>query len=80
MALFKIHKGTEKNSNGTSRLPKSYVEGYAYFATDTGRFYIDTTNQASGRKMINPDAITNITRNGITFTATKVDGSTITFT
>lgn len=30
--------------------------------------------------MINPDAIINITRNGTTFTATKVDGSTITFT
>lgn len=30
--------------------------------------------------MINPDAIVNISRNGTTFTATKVDGTTMTFT
>jgi hypothetical protein len=80
LALFKIHKGAEKNSDGTSRLPSSYVEGYAYFATDTGRFYIDTASSASGRKMINPDAVVNISRSGTTFTMTKADGSTAQFT
>jgi hypothetical protein len=80
LALFKIKKGAEKNADGTSRLPSTYVEGYAYFTTDTNRFYIDTTNEKSGRKVINPDSIVDITRSGNTFTATRVDGSTMTFT
>ena len=73
MALFKILKGKQ------SDLPTSYVEGYAYFTTDTGRFLIDTGTTAAGRKYINPDSVVDITRNGTTFTMTKVDGSTDTF-
>ena len=47
MALFKIKKGVKAN------LPTSYVEGYCYFTTDDGKFYIDTSNAASGRILLN---------------------------
>ena len=40
MALFKIAKGLLKN------LPKSTVEGFTYFTTDTGELYIDTSSVA----------------------------------
>lgn len=53
MALFKIFKGTNES------LPTSYTEGYCYYCTDTGLFYIDTTNDASGRQALNAkDALT----------------------
>jgi hypothetical protein len=35
MALFKINKGAETN------LPATLTEGWAYFCTDTGNFWID---------------------------------------
>jgi hypothetical protein len=35
MALFKIFKGEESN------LPANTTEGYAYFTTDEGNFFID---------------------------------------
>lgn len=35
MALFKINKGQASN------LPSTYTEGYCYFTTDEGKFYID---------------------------------------
>lgn len=35
MALFKICRGNESN------LPTTLTDGYAYFCTDTGNFYID---------------------------------------
>ena len=47
MALFKISKGLAAN------LPTTYNEGYCYFTTDDGKFYIDTTNAASGRVVLN---------------------------
>ena len=50
MALFKIHKGLAKN------LPTTYNEGYCYFTTDDGKFYIDTTDTKDGRKLLNPNA------------------------
>lgn len=40
---------------------------------------IDTGTTAAGRKYINPDSVVDITRNGTTFTMTKVNGSTDTF-
>lgn len=40
MALFKISKGQAAN------LPNTYHEGYCYFTTDDGKFYIDTSNEA----------------------------------
>lgn len=40
MALFKIEKGTAANL--VTNRPNA-VEGYAYFTTDDGRFYIDIT-------------------------------------
>lgn len=40
MALFKIEKGTAASL--TTNRPNA-VEGYAYFTTDDGRFYIDIT-------------------------------------
>ena len=47
MALFKISKGLSEN------LPITYNEGYAYFTTDDGKFYIDTNNSADGRIGLN---------------------------
>lgn len=47
MALFKISKGVKAN------LPSTYNEGYCYFTTDDGKFYIDTTNTAAGRILLN---------------------------
>ena len=48
MALFKIKKGLKSN------LPKTYNEGYCYFTTDDGKFYIDTKdNDESGRICLN---------------------------
>lgn len=47
MALFKISKGNSLN------LPKTYTAGYCYFCEDTGLFYIDTTNDETGRKILN---------------------------
>ena len=47
MALFKIKKGVKAN------LPSTYTEGYCYFTTDDGKFYIDTTNTAAGRIILN---------------------------
>lgn len=38
MALFKQCRGTETN------LPSTLTDGYCYFCTDTGNFYIDYTN------------------------------------
>lgn len=47
MALFKISKGLSEN------LPTTYNEGYAYFTTDDGKFYIDTNNSVDGRIGLN---------------------------
>ena len=47
MALFKIFRGKKAN------LPTSYNDGYCYFTTDDGKFYIDTTNDSSGRILMN---------------------------
>ena len=49
MALFKIKKGLKAN------LPTTYVEGYCYFTTDDGKFYIDTSNAAAGRVVLNAE-------------------------
>ena len=46
MALFKIFRGS------SSALPEGLHDGYAYFTTDDGKFYIDT---ATKRTLINPD-------------------------
>ena len=47
MALFKIKRGLKAD------LPKTYVEGYCYVTTDDGKFYIDTSNVAGGRIVLN---------------------------
>ena len=47
MALFKIAKGNKSN------LPIIKTDGYAYFTTDDGTFYID---HGIVRTMINPNA------------------------
>ena len=57
MALFKIKKGIKAN------LPTSYVEGYCYFTTDDGKFYIDTTNDANGRICLNAGTADKLTSN-----------------
>ena len=57
MALFKIKKGIKAN------LPTSYVEGYCYFTTDDGKFYIDTSNTSDGRICLNAGAADKLTSN-----------------
>lgn len=55
MALFKINKGSKKN------LPTTYNDGYCYFTTDDGKFYIDTSDDETGRVLLNAgtaDALT----------------------
>ena len=54
MALFKIFKGRKVN------LPQTKTDGYAYFTTDDGKFYIDHAGQGenlANRTCINPDMI-----------------------
>ena len=54
MALFKIFKGKKAN------LPETRVDGYAYFTTDDGKFYIDHAGQGenlANRTCINPTMI-----------------------
>lgn len=46
MALFKIFRGTSED------LPSAIHDGYAYFTTDDGKFYIDTSQK---RILVNPD-------------------------
>ena len=85
MALFKIFKGKKIN------LPKTYNEGYCYFTEDDGKFYIDTTSEASGRKCLNAneadhaaiatkadkaDLATNATNAGHADSATSADSAT----
>lgn len=47
MALFKILKGQQ------ARLPNTSKQGYAYYTTDKGKFYI--FNSATQRRTLNPD-------------------------
>ena len=39
MALFKISKGL------AASLPSSHTEGYCYFTTDDGKFYVDISDE-----------------------------------
>ena len=39
MALFKIQRGPSSN------LPQNLTNGYAYFTTDDGKFYIDVVEE-----------------------------------
>lgn len=74
MALFKINKGK------SDKLPSTYKEGYCYLTTDDGKFYIDTSNTADGRIVLNPDAITNIQINSQALKYTKNNGTTVNLT
>ena len=47
MALFKILKGQQ------ARLPNTSKQGYAYYTTDKGKFYI--FNSETQRRTLNPD-------------------------
>ena len=51
MALFKILNNFE-SGNVISALT-NHVAGYCYYDKNTGKFYIDTTNAASGLQQIN---------------------------
>lgn len=51
MALFKVYRGLASN------LPSALHDGYAYFTTDDGKFYIDADNDGTvTRTLVNPDA------------------------
>lgn len=56
MALFKICRGNESN------LPDALTDGYAYFCTDTGNFYIDWADAEANisRKHINAEYATKL--------------------
>lgn len=56
MALFKICRGNESN------LPETLTDGYAYFCTDTGNFYIDWADAEANisRKHINAEYATKL--------------------
>jgi hypothetical protein len=69
LALFKIKKGLSEN------LPNTYNEGYAYFTTDDGKFYIDTSNQASGRVKLNAGTAEKLETARTIELAGDVDGS-----
>lgn len=58
MAMFKVYWGEKKD------LPKTYHAGYAYFTTDDGMLYIDTTDEAEGRVEINAKGATGLIRDG----------------
>ena len=52
MALFKVFRGE------SSSLPSQTTDGYAYFTTDDGKFYIDSMNSGdtiASRTCINPE-------------------------
>ena len=54
MALFKVFRGRKAN------LPVNTTDGYAYFTTDDGKFYIDAAGQGetiAARSCINPSMI-----------------------
>lgn len=49
-ALFKVYRGKAE------KMPLEMHDGYAYFTTDTGKFYIDAVlNGRLKRTLINPD-------------------------
>lgn len=52
MALFKILKGKAND------LPTTYHEGYCYFTTDTGKFYIDISNTQADSSRVELNAAT----------------------
>lgn len=56
MALFKVYRGNESN------LPTAMNDGYAYFCTDTGNFYIDWDNGTGilSRAQINARSAVNL--------------------
>lgn len=70
MALFKINRG-----NSTT-LPTSLTDGWAYFCTDTGEFFIDyaDSNGSLHRKQINADEAKKISGYDV---ATTLNNSTI---
>lgn len=66
MALFKISKGLKAN------LPTKYNEGWCYFTTDDGKFYIDTagTGGTTGTRVVlnasKADALTVVSKGSST--------------
>lgn len=71
MALFKISKGNSSN------LPQTYNVGYCYFCEDTGLFYIDTTNDEAGRKILNAQDAATLC--GVTLEELQATITTVTF-
>ena len=59
MALFKIEKGLAANLK-TNR-PQA-VEGYCYFTSDDGKFYIDIASGTAKTPADNNGSLTGVTR------------------
>lgn len=55
MSQFKISTGQSVN------IPTIYEEGHVYFTQDDGKIYIDTSNEQSGRVLVNAGAADKIT-------------------
>lgn len=71
MALFKISKGNSSN------LPQIYNAGYCYFCEDTGLFYVDTTDDETGRKVLNAQDAATLC--GVTLEELQAAITTVTF-
>lgn len=55
MSQFKISTGQSVN------IPITYEEGHVYFTQDDGKIYIDTSNEQSGRVLVNAGAADKLT-------------------
>jgi len=53
LALFKIFKGPQNNLGTAASGTNAAHEGYAYFTTDNGKFYIDIVDAATAEIGVN---------------------------
>ena len=80
MALFKIAKGSASNLS-TSTISKKPVEGYCWFTTDDGRFYIDTSTSTNNAVIgTNRIAINGVHTASNSWTAGSSAGPTLSIT
>ena len=63
MALFKIYKGLSSDFNNSNNSVNSLThEGYCYFTTDDGKFYIDIVDKETPRTPDDTGSLKNVTR------------------
>ena len=80
LALFKIAKGSASNLS-TSTISKKPIEGYCWFTTDDGRFYIDTSTSTNNAVIgTNRIAINGVHTASNSWTAGSSAGPTLSIT